>query len=245
MAVVDGSTSKSAMQMEDGVSNGRLAMQLICQIIGRLPAETDLEGFCTLVTKEIHTYYDSHGISIERLRNHPEERLTASVAVFSLHHCEIWLVGDCQCITGGTYHDNPKPEEASIASHRARLVEAMLADGRETVSSLRRHDTARDIIVPDIVKTCHRQNIDFAVVDGFEIARNKIIVIKADPFSDIVLATDGYPFLYGTLSASEEALAAQLSDDPLCIHSYQATKGQMAGNLSFDDRAYLRFRINR
>ena len=62
---------------------------------------------------------------------------------------------------------------------------------------------------------------------------------------DTNLATDGDPFLRDTLSASEEALAAQLATDPLCIRTYLATKGQMAGNLSFDDRAYVRFQVTR
>ena len=55
-------------------------------------------------------------------------------------------------------------------------------------------------------------------------------------------SSDGYPFLKGTLHESEEALVCQLRDDPLCIRSFKATKGLMLGNVSFDDRCYLRFR---
>ena len=231
--------------MDEGMKNGRLAMLLISEAIASLPPDIDLKGFCHHVSQRIRTYYQEHGASMERLLRHPEERLTASVGIYSLYHNENWLVGDCQCITGGRYYDNPKPEEESIARHRSRLVEALLAEGKETVASLRQHDTARDVIVPDIVRTCHRQNIDFAVVDGFDIAQDKIVVIKAAQSGDIILATDGYPFLRDTLSASEEALAAQLATDPLCIRTYLATKGQMAGNLSFDDRAYVRFQVSR
>lgn len=59
--------------------------------------------------------------------------------------------------------------------------------------------------------------------------------------SEIVLASDGYPFLKPTLAASEAALAEQIANDPQNIHSFIATKGIVEGNKSFDDRTYIRF----
>ena len=47
---------------------------------------------------------------------------------------------------------------------------------------------------------------------------------------------------HDSLEESEAALSRQLATDPLCINTYKATKGVMEGNLSFDDRAYVRFR---
>ena len=72
---------------------------------------------------------------------------------------------------------------------------------------------------------------------------NKVKVIDvADGGQDIVLASDGYPFLKNTLEKSEKALSEQLHNDPLCIRYFKATKGLMNGNKSFDDRAYIRFK---
>ena len=59
--------------------------------------------------------------------------------------------------------------------------------------------------------------------------------------SEIVLASDGYPFLEPTLAASEAALAEQIANDPQNIRSFIATKGIVEGNKSFDDRTYIRF----
>ena len=59
--------------------------------------------------------------------------------------------------------------------------------------------------------------------------------------SEIVLASDGYPFLKPSLAASEAALAEQIANDPQNIHSFIATKGIVEGNKSFDDRTYIRF----
>jgi len=70
--------------------------------------------------------------------------------------------------------------------------------------------------------------VRFAVCDGFDIAMDQVKTIPVSWGSEVVMATDGYPFLRGTLAASEKALA---------------TKGLMEGNQSFDDRAYIRFKV--
>ena len=245
VAVIDGSTSKAARQLSPHMRNGRLAMMLVSEVLRQLPAEARCEDFCTLATHHVGRCHATHHLSTERLIAHPEERLTASVAVYSLYHDEVWLVGDCQCLAGGTLHDNPKPEEERIARHRASILRQMLEAGTTDVAALQRHDVGRDLIVDEIIRTCHSQNKLFSVIDGFPVSMRHVRRIDVAETSEVVLATDGYPFLRPTLEASEEALATQLRTDPLCIHHFLATKGVMAGNLSFDDRAYVRFVINR
>jgi sugar/nucleoside kinase (ribokinase family) len=58
-----------------------------------------------------------------------------------------------------------------------------------------------------------------------------------------VLATDGYPFLRPTLQESEKRLEEVTTGEPLCMRLFKPTKGLQGGNLSFDDRAYLRLDI--
>ena len=243
VAVIDGSTSKAAVQLSPTMRNGRLAMMLVSEVVERLSPTATCKEFCDLVTHHIHTCYKDHHLSHERLIAHPEERLTASVAVYSLYHEEVWMVGDCQCLAGGEIYDNPKPEEGRIARKRSVIIRQMLDEGKADVDTLRCHDLGRDVIVGEIVQTCHSQNVLFAVADGFPIAMQHVRHIDVSGADEVVLATDGYPFLHPTLEASEAALAAQLRDDPLCIHHYLATKGMMQGNVSFDDRAYVRFCI--
>ena len=241
VAVIDGSTSKAAHPLCSTMSNGRLAMTLVKEVVASLPFDATVADFCQKVTQRIRSEYARHGMTRERLEAHPEERLTASVGVFSLYHSEVWLVGDCQCLHEGMLYDNPKPEEVSIAERRSQIAHELLASRATTVASLREHDIARDAIVNLIVESCHRQNIDFSVVDGFDIPLDKVKVIPVSSTSDIVLATDGYPFLRPTLAESETALANLIANDPLCISLYKATKGVLAGNASFDDRSYVRF----
>ena len=87
-----------------------------------------------------------------------------------------------------------------------------------------------------------RENKSYAVIDGFDIFKPgiKVITLNANNRHDIVLASDGYPFLKSTLADSETALQKQLAADPFNIHSFKATKGLMRGNKSFDDRAFIR-----
>ena len=59
--------------------------------------------------------------------------------------------------------------------------------------------------------------------------------------TEIILASDGYPYLENTLEASESKLKYILENDPLCYTLYKSTKGIQKGNVSFDDRSYVRF----
>ena len=135
-----------------------------------------------------------------------------------------------------------------MIGHNQRLAKAhmvakkMIEEGTATLSSLRHDDTARKSILADLVASMAGQNVEYAVIDGFDIPMEKVRIISV-PFEtkSIVLASDGYPFLKPTLAESEQALQTQLRSDPLNIGRYKATKGCMEGSNSFDDRAYIRF----
>ena len=218
-------------------------MTLVKKVIEELQPESTLSDFCQAATHRIREVYDQHHINTERLKEHAEERLTSSTVIYSVKKKEIWMVGDCQCLTDGRYFDNPKPMEAGIAAERSVILHKMLSDGKYTIQQLIAHDYGRDLIVWKIVESCKYQNILFSVIDGFDIPIEKTKCIDASQCKEIILASDGYPFLYPTLEESEAALSRLLHDDPLCIDLYKATKGLLKGNLSFDDRAYIRFEI--
>jgi hypothetical protein len=147
-------------------------------------------------------------------------------------------VGDCQCLVGGKWYDNAKPQEAINAEKRSRYI----IEHQLSVEEVRRHDEGRDQIINDIIASMHDQNKTYAVIDGTPIYINGVKVIAVPEDAGVVLATDGYPFLCNTLAESEERLRQLLVDDPLLISRYKATKAYMEGNRSFDDRTYIRFR---
>ena len=59
----------------------------------------------------------------------------------------------------------------------------------------------------------------------------------------VVLASDGYPYLLPSLLETENALASVIKEDPLCFRRFKSVKGVGPGNISFDDRAYLKFSL--
>lgn len=261
IAVIDGSTSKTPKHLNPDMKNGRYAMMLISEYIREeLKADASVDDFCQGVTAYIYNkVYEKLGVE-ERLKEHPEERLTASAILYSRIRNEVWMVGDCQAIIAGKLYENGKPYEEKIARKRVELIEQGLSPAE-----------ARKQIEPLLIEAMlSGQNQTYTVIDGFPIYREGVKVVSVSdsssvqdsvpasdsvPCSDsvsasgtipsssseIVLASDGYPFLEPTLAASEAALAEQIANDPQNIHSFIATKGIVEGNKSFDDRTYIRF----
>lgn len=261
IAVIDGSTSKTPKHLNPDMKNGRYAMMLISEYIREeLKADASVDDFCQGVTAYIYNkVYEKLGVE-ERLKEHPEERLTASAILYSRTRNEVWMVGDCQAIIDGKLYENGKPYEQEIARKRVELIEQGLSPAE-----------ARKQIEPLLIKAMlSGQNQTYTVIDGFPIYREGVKVVSVSdsssvqdsvpasdsvPCSDsasasdtipsssseIVLASDGYPFLEPTLAASEAALAEQIANDPQNIRSFIATKGIVEGNKSFDDRTYIRF----
>lgn len=267
IAVIDGSTSKTPKHLNPDMKNGRYAMMLISEYIQEeLKADASVDDFCQGVTAYIYNkVYEKLGVE-ERLKEHPEERLTASAILYSRTRNEVWMVGDCQAIIAGKLYENGKPYEEKIARKRVELIAQGLSPAE-----------ARKQIEPLLIEAMlSGQNQTYTVIDGFPIYREGVKVVSVsdsssvqdsvsssdscsvqDPVScsgsasasgtifvsssEIVLASDGYPFLKPTLAASEAALAEQIANDPQNIRSFIATKGIVEGNKSFDDRTYIRF----
>lgn len=244
IAVIDGSTSKSRHRYSRLNSNGRLAMLIAEKVIRHAPKDVTMRQLCSRLTAAIRKEYVSlFSNHIAHLADHPEDRLCASAIVYSRLRREIWMIGDCQCLVNGELFENPKPYETLLAEMRAKEVRRLLATGT-TTEELLANDAARPIIIPHMLEAMKQQNVSYAVIDGFPIPTDKVRVFTLDfqPW-EIVFASDGYPFLCPTLEESEARLATQHAEDPLNIGTFKATKAFIKGNNSFDDRAYIRFRV--
>ena len=246
VAVIDGSTSKSTRRYSHFRSNGEYAMRLVSKYIRRMPKAISCQEFCTGVTRYVRRHYRQSQLAT--LEAHPEDRLTASAVVFSRLNREIWMIGDCQALLipdsgNGTlnaiYLDNPKPYEQELAEERAAIIAA--SDDRQAFLD---NDTARQAIIPHMLQTMQQQNKTYSVIDGFSIAMRHVRIVPLDfQPCQIVLASDGYPSLCPTLAESEEKLEQQRLTDPLNIGTFKATKAFLPGYNSFDDRAYIRFKV--
>lgn len=245
IAVIDGSTSKSNVRHSLFRTNGRYCMQLVARYIRKAPKTISCQQFCQEVTSYVRRHYRTSLLPL--LTRQPEERMAASAVIFSRVRREVWIIGDCQCIIGGQHYDNPKPYEQQLAQQRADIIRNMTPPGPHAATALQpllQHDTARQQILPLMKQYMQRQNIDYAVIDGFPIPIQhvRIITLNFQPW-EIILASDGYPFLRNTLQESEQLLQYQRTHDPLNIQDFKATKAFMIGNNSFDDRTYIRFQV--
>ena len=269
IAVIDGSTSKTPKHLNPDMKNGRYAMMLISEYIREeLKADASVDDFCQGVTAYIYNkVYEKLGVE-ERLQEHPEERLTASAILYSRTRNEVWMVGDCQAIIDGKLYENGKPYEQEIARKRVELIEqglspaearkqiepllikAMLSGQNRTYTVIDGFPIYREgVKVVSVSDSCSVQDsVQDSVPASDSVPCSDSVSASGTIFvssSEIVLASDGYPFLEPTLAASEASLAEQIANDPQNIHSFIATKGIVEGNKSFDDRTYIRFSVEK
>lgn len=248
VVVVDGATSKSDFRTE-GVTTGRKAMEIILEEIPNLPSGLSAPDFIEAINSKIMQYYRSHQLW-ESVVQSPEMRLTASLAVYCHSRNEVWLLGDCQCRVGACNFKNEKKIDTLLSEMRSFVLSSALQAGI-SVSELQRDDIGRKFIFPMLRKQyLWQNNIEsnseycYLALDGFPVDSSLIRIIPVCCRS-VVLATDGYFDLFGSLQETENILHDQIDADPLCIGvgyagKNKTTKGVIPGNCSFDDRTYVR-----
>lgn len=245
-AVIDGATTKSSARF-DGKTTGRLAAELLTGVIKRLPCDATLECFIAEAENQFMNLYRHNNI-LERVTVDPSCRLAASVAVYSDVRREVWSVGDCRVRIADKVFMHEKAVDVRLAGKRAAVIEAYLAQGGSP-DALRVHDVGRMDIASELREQLSAQNNPgvseaYGVIDGFTPYAADVHCYRVEPGSEVVLSTDGYPLPLSTLSAAEHYLGEILRDDPLCFRRYKSTKGRYDGYLSFDDRAYVRLRVD-
>ena len=247
-AVIDGVTTKSERRW-DGKTSGQVAARLVVGVLPRLdPAVTAPEAFAT-INQAFRDLYAKVGLTTEVERN-PVERCAACVLMYSRHHHQIWSVGDSQALVDGQLFCRSKASDELLANVRAFYLETELLLGK-TVEALQEHDTGREFITPLIKRDRLFQNnpghpgFSSWVMDGFLDPSQAVEVIEVPENAEyLVLASDGYPEVFPTLDRTEKRLAEILERDPLLFREYKSTKGLQKGQVSFDDRSYLRIRLD-
>ena len=131
-----------------------------------------------------------------------------------------------------------------MSQTRALAIHMLISSG-ETEESLMKNDKARDLILDELAMQRYLENQGGEYGYSVFSDRGKIkdsFFINVPSGSEVILASDGYPHLYDTLEKSEKYLNDLVDKDPLCYKIFRSTKGLSKGNLSFDDRTYVRFK---
>jgi glycerophosphoryl diester phosphodiesterase len=250
IAVIDGATSKTRDRW-DGKTGGRKAAEIIDATFHQMPPDCTARQAADQLTSAIRAFYVENGFATQ-VEAYPERRITASVVAISLAQHEIWSIGDCQFMLDDNLFSVVKKVDQVVEEVRAFFLESEILAGQTTVEGLLVHDPGREFIIPLLERQYRFQNnpnagsFYYAAVDGFPIPDDGIVAEQIpDDVTHIVLASDGYPFLRPSLAESEQLLADLLQRDPLLFRDYKSTKGLVAGNVSFDDRAYVKVQIER
>lgn len=248
VAVIDGATSKTQRRW-DGKTGGRMAAALLREAFDQIPYDAIARQAVDLLTSAIKQFYEQRQV-IDLVQADPVQRAVASFVALSVWRKEVWLVGDCQCLLNQAHISNTKLVDEIAASARSLFLETEICRGK-TIEDLRRDDTGRAFILPLLERQMLLQNNPssgqywYAVIDGFDVPADGLRLLSLPPETEtITLASDGYPILKDSLRASEEALQDILRDDPLLFRAYKSTKGLQEGNVSFDDRAYVKVRLH-
>ncbi len=233
IAVIDGVTAKSP-EFFNGKTGGRAAMESILKTLEKVDKNITKNDLFKILNEHISELYN---IS-------PDGRASACAIIYSKAYNEIWCCGDCQCLINNTLYLNEKEIDSIFSKARALVLEIALLQGK-TEDELLENDIGREFIKP-ILETQHlfeNSNNQFAyeVLNGKNLRYDLIKTYKVNTGDTVVLASDGYPVLKNTLEESENELKKVIKENPLCNKAYLSTKGVKKGNMSFDDRTYIKF----
>ncbi len=237
VAVVDGATDISDRRY-DGASGGHWAMAACMDALSQIAADCDAQTAVTAMTQVLAARVDPSLL--------PADRPSASVGIFSIARRQVWQIGDVRFHYSGLPRDvgQPRKRVDQIASaFRAAIYAAEAAAGRTDGP-----DPARDAVRALVARQGAFRNqlgpYGYAGIDGRAVPPSFIVVHDVpDDVRELVLGSDGYPQLLATLAESETLLARLLIEDPLCVSALCSTKGMTDGQISYDDRAYIRIGI--
>ena len=238
IAVIDAATPKGEM-LWDGKPGDVYVAQILADAVRSMPYDMQATDAIEYLNAKIRDCYD---MGWEKLP--PEERLQASVVIFSAYRREIWGFGDCKFRINQINYDNHKKVDALLGGLRAFCLEVQrqicIDTGAEYDSSLGRKE-----ILPFLKKQSILANKEWSfsydVLDGGKIYPQHVDIELVQKGDHVVLASDGYPVLFDSLEETEAYLEKNLKKDAECMYQLRGTKGISEGNCSYDDRSFISF----
>ena len=248
VVVVDGATSYGATLYDyegQPVSSGEFAKEIILFEMQEMEAGISAD----MCMRKLHEALQQRTMEQKGLRHIDEIDLVdqprASLLIYSIQRQEIWALGDCNYSVNDHTYIHDKKVDVIIAEVRSMLIRSQLLAGK-TEEELLANDVSREWIRPLICQQYALENqadeYGYPELNCTSFEPTLIEVVKVEAGDEIVLATDGYPEVRRTLSESEECLRQQLISDPLMYKYHKVAKGTVAGNVSYDDRCYVRLR---
>ena len=222
---------------------GIFAKNLICQALVEQPADAEAADVVRALEELL---LEQTASAIEQMQDkqvyaYPMTRLL----IYSAAKKQIWRLGDSPFVVDGELNFNRSEALQQAALKRAEVAEKFLANDRTDLKDMVNNDYGRTSIMEDIVAEERR-------VDGVECLSgnpetdmdtllSNVEVFQLEDGQEVILASDGYPRLLGTIEDSEEWLAEERKRDPLFVRDYKALRTAKDEEAGYDDRSYVRF----
>lgn len=249
IAVVDGVSSHSKFSYKDK-KLGKIICDILLEAIPKLKRTLDCYQSISFLNSYILKFYKEHNI-LDVIQEDAADQPSASVIIYSKYYNQIWLIGDCIALYGDNILENKLETDELYTKIRVMTIEYLIATGY-TEEDLLKEDIAHKFVQnlskrqPYIRNKTYNSKYDYAVIDGFNEPNKNLIKCIDVPsnIKEIVFTSDGYRKPFNSLKESEEYLQHIKEVDPLCYKEFPYERGFYANQVSYDDRAYVRFEID-
>jgi len=236
VAVIDGSTGKP--WHAPGQPSAAVVAKKIAEVLNNLGKRDAMED---VVLRASQALADLKAAN----QTGPLIGPCATFAAAHLARREVWRVGDCLVRIGSNIYPPQMWPDEVISSARALILRSSLAEGGLTTADLLLNDHGRKAVMPLLRASEGLRNRDvvggYGALDGTLVPSKYLERWTVAKGEEVVLATDGYLDVSGSLKDAEAHLRAIIEKDPLLIGNYPKTKACVTGANSFDDRAFIRF----
>lgn len=171
----------------------------------------------------------------------------ASGVIFSRHLMQILVIGDCWVGLDSKFEFFGHDFEDLLVNIRCAFMQKFISEGFSQ-EYLQKFDPGRKIILSllaeeeKLANVALEGNYCFPSINGkpIPLALTKIVQVDSS-IRRVVLASDGYPLVSGSLKKTEEYLLLDCERDPLRIGLHPGTKAIDIGASTYDDRTYVSF----
>ena len=239
IAVVDGQTPRNGSNRLAGYDR-YAALVLLNELDEGVAYNASCEEAMTRLHKRLKKECAKHRVK--------GKDLAASIAIYSITRREIWVTGDIGVMIDGVAYRHDKRRLEEIAAEARAGYTLLKQRNGMSEEEIRETDPGHKYILPLLDNHTYMNGpVDspyrYTAINGESInVETDVHVQTVPPDSvEVVFASDGYPALLSSLERSEAYLKRVLKEDPLCIGINKGIRGIAPGDVSYGDRAYIRF----